>query len=95
VIPAKGPSRDRYVAKLRKICTCQPMHLLVDVIEELFALSDNAVSIDDRAKVLKQFRETVATMGSAAKIQEALDIAEMKAHVMARQKQANDLDKLH
>jgi hypothetical protein len=95
VIPERGPKRESYLRELRKACTCKPMHLLVDCVAELFDLSDNATSLDDRAKVLKQLRETVATMGSAAKIQEALDIAEMKEHVMARQKQANDLEKLH
>lgn len=95
MIPDRGPKRDSYIRELRKACTCKPMHLLVDCVEELFILSDNATSLDDRAKVIKQLRETVATMGTAAKVQEANDIAELKRLAEARQSQANDLNKLH
>lgn len=95
MIPDKGPARDRYLKDLRKACTCKPMHLLVDCVEELFILSDKATSLDDRAKIIKQLRETVATMGSASKVQEALDIAELKRLAESRQSQANDLDRLH
>ena len=95
MIPENGPPRRAYLAALRKERLNQAGRLLVDIVAELFVSHDAAGSTDERVKVEKAIGEVVGRIAAADKAAESAAIVEMKDQMLAREKQAGDLDKLH